>query len=50
MLSEVILKFQNTFDQARASNKELAYRIEISLTKINTAYSEYDLALFIMIY
>ena len=41
-----IENFKILFDQARASNKELAYRIEISLTKINTAYSEYDLALF----
>jgi hypothetical protein len=41
-----IENFKVLFDQARASNKELAYRIEISLTKINTAYSEYDLALF----
>ncbi len=38
--------FKLLYETARATDKNMAYQIQASLLKINTAYSEYDLALF----
>jgi len=41
-----IESFKLLFEQARATDKNLAYKYELSLEKINTSYVEYDLALY----
>jgi hypothetical protein len=38
--------FKLLYETARATDKNMAYQIQAGLLKINTAYSEYDLALF----